>query len=214
MTENVGTQRVLADRAGRGSVDLQGHLGGDLGREQHVGYLLLRAPDGVGRSGLRPEQLDDLLDCGVLGFVTDAGHTKKLVEYSGPRNQKVCLAANQGAGKLSADMEIGSNLRRLREQAGMSQAKLAEVAGVSRQLISRLANGRAVATTKLPALAKALNAKVQEIDPKFSDVTDEAIADVAELRSVMQQLDAPDRRRVAAFAEALLRSERETERNE
>jgi len=65
-------------------------------------------------------------------------------------------------------MGIPENLKRLRKREGMSQDDLAEASGVSQQLISQLERGVNSTTKTLPALAKALRANVQEIDPNYA----------------------------------------------
>lgn len=63
---------------------------------------------------------------------------------------------------------IAENLRRLRKAAGLSQAALAEKAGVSQQLVSQLENNRNFSTTELPGLAYALGVPVHEIDGAYT----------------------------------------------
>jgi transcriptional regulator with XRE-family HTH domain len=65
-------------------------------------------------------------------------------------------------------MGIPENLKRLREREGLSQTGLAKKAGVSQQLISQLEREENVTTKKLPEIARALNATIQEIDPNFA----------------------------------------------
>lgn len=67
-------------------------------------------------------------------------------------------------------MGIAENLRGLRKAKKLSQARLAEISGVSQQLISQIESGTNVATTRLPDLARALNTPVSAIDPSYSDV--------------------------------------------
>lgn len=67
-------------------------------------------------------------------------------------------------------MRIGTRLRKLRTTARLSQAALAEKAGVSQQLVSQLERGENERTTELPALARALNVSVADIDPSYTDV--------------------------------------------
>lgn len=50
--------------------------------------------------------------------------------------------------------------------------KVAELAGVSQQLISQLESGKNVTTTELPAIAQALGVGVHEIDPAYSTDAD------------------------------------------
>lgn len=49
----------------------------------------------------------------------------------------------------------------------MSQAALAEAAGVKQQLISQIENGKNVTTKKLPDIARALNCEVYDLDPNY-----------------------------------------------
>ncbi len=66
---------------------------------------------------------------------------------------------------------IAENLKRLRKAAGLSQATLAEKAGVSQQLVSQLENGKNSATTELPGLAYALGVPVHAIDDAYTPDT-------------------------------------------
>lgn len=63
---------------------------------------------------------------------------------------------------------IGENLKTIRKLKKLSQAKVAELSGVSQQLISQLETGTAEKTTELPALAQALGVGVHELDPSYS----------------------------------------------
>lgn len=63
---------------------------------------------------------------------------------------------------------VGENLRALRKLKKLSQAKVAELSGVSQQLISQLETGTAEKTTELPALAQALGVGVHELDPSYT----------------------------------------------
>ncbi len=64
-------------------------------------------------------------------------------------------------------MAIAKNLTRLRTGAGLSQAGLARLSGVSQQLISQIERGENLSTKHLPRLANALGVSVGEIDPSF-----------------------------------------------
>ena len=66
-------------------------------------------------------------------------------------------------------MGIAENLKTLRKAKRLSQIQLAKLSGVSQQLISQIENGDNVSTTRLPDLARALSARVSEIDPSYSD---------------------------------------------
>lgn len=63
---------------------------------------------------------------------------------------------------------IGENLRAIRKLKKLSQEKVAELAGVSQQLVSQLETGVTEKTTELPALAQALGVGVHDIDPSYS----------------------------------------------
>lgn len=73
----------------------------------------------------------------------------------------------------SGPMGIPDNLKRLREREGLSQNGLAKRAQVSQQLISQLERGENLTTRKLPQIARALNANVEEVDPNYA--ADDAI---------------------------------------
>lgn len=65
---------------------------------------------------------------------------------------------------------LAENLKRIREDKGWSQVKLAQASGVSQQLISQIENGKNTKTKELPELAKALHVTVAELDENFIDV--------------------------------------------
>lgn len=62
---------------------------------------------------------------------------------------------------------LAENLRRIREDKGLSQVKLANLAGVSQQLVSQIELGKNTTTKELPELAKALQVGIAEIDENF-----------------------------------------------
>lgn len=62
---------------------------------------------------------------------------------------------------------IAENLKRLRKAAKLTQGRLAELSGVSQQLISQIERGENATTRELPALASALHVGVHEIDESF-----------------------------------------------
>lgn len=76
------------------------------------------------------------------------------------------MARNYPAGRFYR-MPIPENLRRLREEREMSQVDLARAAKVSQQLISQLERGENLTTKKLPAIARALNATVSDLDEEY-----------------------------------------------
>ena len=63
---------------------------------------------------------------------------------------------------------IGENLRRLRKAAGLSQPQLAELTGVSQQLISQIETGKNATTKELAAFATALGVSIYEIDESYT----------------------------------------------
>ena len=65
-------------------------------------------------------------------------------------------------------MPIPDNLKRLREERRLSQPRLAELAGVTQQLISQLERGENLTTRKLPQIARALGVQAHEIDESYS----------------------------------------------
>jgi transcriptional regulator with XRE-family HTH domain len=65
-------------------------------------------------------------------------------------------------------MALKDNLKRHREAADLSQAKLAKAARVSQQLISRLESGADLTTKKLPEIARALSVSVSELDENYA----------------------------------------------
>lgn len=65
-------------------------------------------------------------------------------------------------------MSLKDNLKRIREEKGLSQPKLADAAKVSQQLISRLERGVDLTTKKLPEIARALGVSPYEIDENYA----------------------------------------------
>jgi transcriptional regulator with XRE-family HTH domain len=62
------------------------------------------------------------------------------------------------------DVRAGEVLRRKREDAGMSQAEMADETGISQQLISRTELGsRRITLATLRAFARALGLKVSDL---------------------------------------------------
>jgi transcriptional regulator with XRE-family HTH domain len=68
-------------------------------------------------------------------------------------------------------MSIGKNVRRLRQAAGLSQPALAQLAGVTQQLISQLERDQQTSTKALPQIARALGVRVEQIDDNYLQVT-------------------------------------------
>lgn len=65
-------------------------------------------------------------------------------------------------------MALKDNLERLRKAAGLSQTKLADLAKVSQQLISRLESGIDLTTKKLPEIARAIGVSVYDLDENYA----------------------------------------------
>lgn len=64
-------------------------------------------------------------------------------------------------------MSIANNLKSLRKAKKLSQPRLADLSGVSQQLISQIENGVNTTTKRLPELARAMGVSVAEIDPNY-----------------------------------------------
>lgn len=165
MQENIRTQvsprNPPASRAGDPGRHFSGH---SVRPREDVGDLLLRAADSRGEAGLRAEHRDGALDV-MLGV-----HTSFLVGSGAECNKETCHASHKAAGIIGRIMTIASNLKRLRKAAGLSQTGLADLSGVSQQLISQIESGANVTTKYLPALATALQCKVTEIDENYVGV--------------------------------------------
>jgi len=106
-------------------------------------------------------------------------------------------------------MKVAENLRRLRLASGMSQARLAEVANVSQQLVSQIEGGKNFSTKYLPQIARALNAKVGDLDPSYQQENDPLDDPVTrELAKLAQKLGEAERRLLLAAAQGLLAQDR------
>lgn len=86
-------------------------------------------------------------------------------------------------------MTIGTNLRRLRLDAGLTQPQLAKKAGVSQQLVSQLEQDKNASTKYLPRLAAALNVTVDEIDPNFVPGSGSRSSVLAEIGAIYDRLE-------------------------
>ena len=73
-------------------------------------------------------------------------------------------------------MSLQKNLARIRKEKGFSQSKLAQVASVSQQLLSRLESGTDLTTKKLPEIARALGVSVFDLDEKYAPEKEPAAA--------------------------------------
>lgn len=64
-------------------------------------------------------------------------------------------------------MSIGENIRRLREQAGMTQADLGKILGVTHSAISLIESGkRGISLKQADKIAAALNTNLDELVKK------------------------------------------------
>ena len=66
--------------------------------------------------------------------------------------------------KESTGITVGKNLKRLRQEKGLSQAELAELAGLSKNFISYIENGKCGISSKtLASLANALRVELAQL---------------------------------------------------
>jgi transcriptional regulator with XRE-family HTH domain len=65
-------------------------------------------------------------------------------------------------------MGLAENIKVRRLAKGLSQAELAQSAGVSQQLINALENGKVGSTKFMPEIAATLGCTVRELDPRFA----------------------------------------------
>jgi transcriptional regulator with XRE-family HTH domain len=86
-------------------------------------------------------------------------------------------------------MTIAENLRRLRQEARLSQTALAKKAGVTQQLISQLEGGENDTTRALPNLAEALGVTVDKIDPNYVPGAPSRNAALAEIHAIYAALE-------------------------
>lgn len=69
-----------------------------------------------------------------------------------------------GTGKMDDNLILKNDLKKYRQEAGLSQAQLAELVGVSRNTISSIEVGQYCPTAKLAAvLCSALDKKFEEL---------------------------------------------------
>ncbi|WP_191569086.1 helix-turn-helix transcriptional regulator [Paracoccus yeei] len=98
-------------------------------------------------------------------------------------------------------MSIAENVRKFRRAAKLSQAQLAERAGVTQQLVSQIERGENDTTKHLADIARALEISLVDLDPSIRDVT--PAADYAER---IESLHPDDRLVVEALVERLERA--------
>lgn len=69
------------------------------------------------------------------------------------------------------NVELGKNIRRLRQDAGLVQAQLARMTGVSRASITNVeAGSQAPPPYRLARIAEALNVRVAELMPEIREI--------------------------------------------
>lgn len=113
------------------------------------------------------------------------------------------LCMNRKAGAYSAEMsEVGENLKRIRDEKGLSQAKLAKRAKVSQQLISHIEQGVPTSSSKLPQIARALGVSIIDLDPSLESAlwTDAGAAQLQIIRELAQHLSDQDLDELVAMA--------------
>lgn len=200
--KKVRSQIAALYSAARCSFDLHRHFGGHALRPQHVGYLLLRTADSLRKRALRAELADGPLD------MLNVCHTRILVTDPGQVKQKSCLSPNRAVDSLAPTMTIGANLKRIRKEARLSQMRLADLAGVSQQLISQIENDVNRSTKELPALAKALHVPVSAIDPNFLDVSPEDARLLEKIRMIAEGASAEELRLLESHLDFLIQLRR------
>jgi transcriptional regulator with XRE-family HTH domain len=136
--------------------------------------------------------------------IMDCLHTRFLVSPLDAVNKETCLAAVCHGVNLTTVMNVAANLRRYREEAGLSQVELADLAGVSQQLVSQIERGKNVSTKYLPQIAGALRKTVGELDPSYrtGDVLDNHL--VREIAELAAQLSETERRLLLGAAQGLI----------
>lgn len=190
-SEEVRTEILLGDNTLCGSVTSCCDLGRDLlGLIQEPADELLGVTHVTGESGLRSLDLDSASDKGSVVRLNSGGgdsvrqenipvtedgslSTRKLVDINQTVNKETCVSLNKQTGNVRR-MGIAENLIKLRTEAGLSQTRLAKLAGVSQQLISQLESDINASTKKLPAIAKVFGVPVAAIDPNFVEVNGNA----------------------------------------
>lgn len=87
-------------------------------------------------------------------------------------------------GNLITSSELGLKIRQARQQAGLSQERLAEMVGVTFQQVQKYENGQTTLNIiKLQQIAKALNLPVSDF---FRDAPEEKIRLTVEERNLLQ----------------------------
>lgn len=99
----------------------------------------------------------------------DDGLTYEETSKFEPTRQLAFLsgAPDRVAGSI-APMGIAENLTEARRKAGLSQIQLADRSGVSQQLISQIERGLNSSTKHLPALARALDCQIGDLDGTYA----------------------------------------------
>lgn len=75
--------------------------------------------------------------------------------------------------------EFSDRLRKLRREKGVSQLQMAEAIGLSRTGYAEIEHGVAVKTyKKLPAIAKSLGCRIDDLFPEMDDCKDDDLNDL------------------------------------
>jgi transcriptional regulator with XRE-family HTH domain len=137
-------------------------------------------------------------------------HTSFLVSAGTAVNKETCLSPVAHLAICHHAMTVADNLRRLRGKRNLSQVELADLAGVSQQLVSQIERGKNVSTKYLPQIAGALGCQPGDIDPSYR--VDTALLDdpiTLELARAARQLGETERRLLLGAAQGLLDKARE-----
>jgi transcriptional regulator with XRE-family HTH domain len=112
------------------------------------------------------------------------------------------------SGCYSSPMSLTINIKKLREDQGLNQRELAEMVGISNVHVSQIERGiKNLNNHLIERFAKALNVPPEVI------ITD-SDSSFFHFENMMRRLSPDDVERVRVFAEALLKSQKETARTE
>lgn len=97
-----------------------------------------------------------------LSYASHESHAKRIPGDPPPR--RTCLL-------VKLQTRFGEKLREIRERAGVSQERLAELAGVHRTYISTVERGkRNISLVNIFRIAEALDVEMQELMPTRAEV--------------------------------------------
>ena len=108
----------------------------------------------------------------------------------------------------SVDMDIGTNIKRLREQRGIKQQEIAELISMHRSNYSKIENGqREISVAALDKIAQYFDSTIDELIHMGDDVPQEVdISDKSSLEQLklINELDEEDRNMVLKMIETFL----------